>query len=60
MDIIFKIGIFLLPFENFFFAPSSGWATISPLVFVIYILLIFKMAIKGIYKYRFIFCIRVR
>lgn len=55
MDIIFKIGIFLLPFENFFFAPSSGWATISPLVFVIYILLNFKMAIKGIYKYKFIF-----
>lgn len=37
-DIIFSIGIFLLPFENFFFAPSSGWATVTPIIFAIYIL----------------------
>ena len=38
-DIIFYIAIFLLPFENFFFAPSSGWATITPIILAIYILL---------------------
>lgn len=38
MDKLFLIGIFLLPFENFFFAPSSGWAAISPLVFFIYVI----------------------
>lgn len=37
-DIIFLIGIFLLPFENFFFAPSFGWATVTPIIFAIYIL----------------------
>ena len=36
-DIIFLIGIFLLPFENFFFAPSFGWATVTPIIFAIYI-----------------------
>ena len=41
-DLIFLIGIFLLPFENFFFAPSNGWATITPIVFAIYILFNFN------------------
>lgn len=45
-DIIFLIGIFLLPFENFFFAPSFGWATITPVIFAIYIL--FNLDIKKI------------
>lgn len=37
-DLIFMIGVFLLPFENFFFAPSSGWATITPIIFATYIM----------------------
>lgn len=37
-DIIFLIGIFLLPFENLFIAPSTGWATITPIIFVIYLM----------------------
>lgn len=45
-DLIFLIGIFLLPFENFFFAPSAGWATITPIIFAIYI--IFNVDLKNI------------
>lgn len=58
MDIIFKLACFLLPFENFFFAPSSGWATIAPLILCIYVLVNFKLVFNSIYKYRkiFIFC----
>lgn len=41
-DFIFLIGIFLLPFENFIFAPSAGWATITPIIFAIYIVFNFK------------------
>ena len=37
-DIIFRIAIFLLPFENFFFAPSSGWAALTPVVLFFYLL----------------------
>ena len=33
---LYKIGLFLIPFENFFFAPSAGWAAIAPIVFFIY------------------------
>lgn len=55
MDIIFKIGIFMIPFENFFFAPSAGWATLSPLIFAIYILLNAKKAIKSMIRYKEIF-----
>lgn len=45
-DIIFLIGIFLLPFENFFFAPSFGWATVTPIILAIYIL--FNLDIRKI------------
>jgi len=51
-DLIFLIGIFLLPFENFFFAPSSGWATITPIILAIYILFNFKLFTKEIIKFR--------
>lgn len=33
---LYKIGLFLIPFENFFFAPSAGWAAIAPIIFFIY------------------------
>lgn len=36
-NIFFKAGVLLLPFENFFFAPSTGWATISPILFLAYV-----------------------
>ena len=39
-NVIFEIAIALLPFENFFFAPSSGWATITPIILALYILFI--------------------
>jgi hypothetical protein len=30
---LFIIGILFMPFDNLFFAPSKGWATISPMIF---------------------------
>ena len=51
-DFIFKIAIFLLPFENFFFAPSSGWATLTPIVLFLYLLLNFNKIIDCIKKYK--------
>ena len=39
---VFKLGVVMLPFENFFFAPSSGWATITPVILFIYMLLNYK------------------
>ncbi len=35
---LFKLGILLIPFENFWFAPSHGWAAIAPLAFFAYAL----------------------
>lgn len=55
MDILFLIGIFLLPFENFFFAPTSGWAAIAPIIFFLYLMLNVNMVLKSIIKYRKIF-----
>ena len=55
MDIIFEIGLYLMPFENLFFAPSAGWATITPIIFFIYLLFNLKLVIKTIYKYKYIF-----
>ena len=50
MDIIFKIAIILLPFDNLFFAPSKGWATITPIIFFIYLLFNIKYIIQLIKK----------
>lgn len=55
MDIIFEIGLYLMPFENLFFAPSRGWATITPIIFFIYLLFNIKYVMKSIYKYKYIF-----
>lgn len=49
-ELIFYIGVFFLPFENFFFAPSAGWAAISPVIFAIYILLNLKRVFRAIVK----------
>jgi len=53
-DLIFLIGVFLLPFENFFFAPSAGWATITPIIFAIYIIfnINFKLIKEQIKNFR--------
>lgn len=51
-DMIFYIAIFLLPFENFCIAPSSGWATITPIILALYIILEFKIFFKEILKFK--------
>ena len=38
-DSLFYIAAFTLPFENLFFAPSKGWATITPLILFLYAIL---------------------
>ena len=36
-DCLFKIALLTIPFDNLFFAPSKGWATISPFLFLAYV-----------------------
>lgn len=36
MEFLFKLAVFFIPFDNLFFAPSKGWATISPIIFALY------------------------
>lgn len=55
MDIIFIIGLFLMPFENLIIAPSSGWATLTPIIFFLYVVVNLKEAFKSIYKFKIIF-----
>lgn len=50
-NLFFVLGIIFLPFDNLFFAPSSGWATITPILFMVYLLINFKTLIKVIVKY---------
>ncbi|MBO1926345.1 hypothetical protein J3998_02040 [Thiomicrorhabdus sp. 6S2-11] len=39
MDKLFLFAVFLIPFDNLSFAPSSGWAAVSPYFFFLYALL---------------------
>ena len=39
VELIFYIGVFLLPFDNLVFAPSEGWAAIAPFAFFLYLIL---------------------
>ncbi len=56
-DYLFFIGLFLIPFENLFFAPSSGWAAIAPIAFFAYC--IFNIKHMGLIfnKYYILFAI---
>jgi hypothetical protein len=51
VDKIFLLACFFLPFENFFFAPSAGWAAITPLIFFVYLLLNINYLGKCLGKY---------
>lgn len=59
MDKLFLIACFLIPFENFWFAPSSGWATIAPIIFFVYVMLNFKYAIRSLEKNSFLMVILI-
>lgn len=50
LDFIYKLAIMLIPFDNLFFAPSRGWATISPILFFIYNVLNIKSTLYIIIK----------
>ena len=49
---VFKLGVIMLPFENFFFAPSSGWATITPIILFIYMIWNYKYLLDYFKKYK--------
>lgn len=38
LEILFIMGVLFMPFDNLFFAPSLGWATIAPFFFFGYTL----------------------
>lgn len=42
MEWIFNVALFMIPFDNLIFAPSAGWATISPILFFLYDLVHFE------------------
>lgn len=46
----FTVGLLFIPFDNLFFAPSAGWATIAPFFFCAYILQNIKLIKKIIDK----------
>lgn len=48
MGFLFKLAVFFIPFDNLFFAPSKGWATISPIIFALYALTNIKQLGQGI------------
>lgn len=50
MDKIFLIACFLIPFENFFFAPSAGWAAVAPIIFAFYIFFNYNKALQYLGK----------
>ena len=52
---LFYVGVALLPFENFYFAPSAGWGTLSPLFFAAYVALNYKLISRYIVRYWKIF-----
>ena len=52
MKYVFYLGCFLLPFENLFFAPSNGWAAITPIIFFVYLCGNIRYAGIEIIKYR--------
>lgn len=51
-ELAFYIAVAFLPFENFFFAPSSGWAAITPVILAFYIILNFKRVPKTLLTLR--------
>ena len=36
-SLLFCLGLVFIPFDNLFFAPSSGWATVAPIIFALYV-----------------------
>lgn len=57
MDVLFLVCCFLIPFENFFFAPSSGWAAIAPIGFFGYAVLNGRYIIKEVNRYYKLFLV---
>lgn len=51
MNTVFFLGLFLIPFENFFFAPSDGWAAITPIVWAVYLLMNPQAAYRSMLRY---------
>ncbi len=52
---LFAIGLFLVPFDNLSIAPSSGWATLSPFVFFLYVFCNLRILGKALAKAKWVF-----
>lgn len=45
-EFLFILGLLFIPFDNLFFAPSTGWATIAPFFFLGYSIINYKKCFK--------------
>lgn len=50
MEFIFLIGLFFIPFDNLFFAPTNGWAAIAPIIFFVYCIMNIKSLLNAVKK----------
>lgn len=53
-EFLFILGLLFIPFDNLFFAPSAGWATITPFFFFGYSLVNYKKCFRLINKKLFL------
>ncbi|MCB2293952.1 hypothetical protein LGK95_10520 [Clostridium algoriphilum] len=62
MEILFRLAVLFIPFDNLKFAPSAGWATISPILFALYAISNFKelkQSIRATKNYAFLIIVMV-
>jgi hypothetical protein len=45
---IFYLALLMMPFENLVFAPSRGWATVTPIIFILYVFVNLRCLRKAI------------
>lgn len=56
-DWLFLLGCLLIPFENFWFAPSRGWAALAPLVFPLYCAVSWRDLPASLRRLRWVFAV---
>ena len=55
-NLMYILAIITIPWDNLFFAPSAGWATITPFIFIIYLLINYKYIKKIIILEKELIC----
>ncbi|KGE71131.1 hypothetical protein [Spirochaeta lutea] len=46
LDQFYRLILFTIPFDNLFFAPSAGWATITPMLAAVWVILRLALGIR--------------